>query len=85
MKRGRQGKDHDVKKGFIIPFPDNPVKLMTKVIFFDLALTPDELYCGLRESMAIVTGPSLTRCTCMSAANCPVCTCGWAARACATK
>jgi probable rRNA maturation factor len=35
--------------------------------------------------IGIVTGPSLTRCTCMSAANSPVCTSGWAARACATR
>ncbi len=33
----------------------------------------------------IVTGPSLTRCTCMSAANCPVCTIACAALACVTK
>lgn len=33
----------------------------------------------------MVTGPSLTRCTCISAANSPVATTGWAARAWATR
>ena len=37
-----------------------------------------------RTVIGIVTGPSFTRCTRMSAANSPVCTTGCAARACAT-
>jgi hypothetical protein len=38
-----------------------------------------------RTVTGIVTGPSFTRCTCISAANSPVCTTGCAARAFCTK
>jgi hypothetical protein len=38
-----------------------------------------------RTVNGIVTGPSLTRCTCIWAANSPLATSGWASRACATR